>query len=545
MWSALEQKGWPEDFELIRKLMSPPPAITSLAGPGTFKGVRVGVIGGGLAGLAAAFELRKLGFEITIYDAIDDRIGGRVYTYHFDTEKNLYHEFGAMRIPVSHETVWHYINTFHLPTRTFVQNNPNAFIYLKKTQVRNDPNGYNVMRYIYPHYQLADWERELSWQKLWSLGLDGPLRSATTSERAETIQVKQYYSNKALLWSDSTNFQIMQASGLSQDAVSLVANFQPLLYGNLYNSYIDYIQEEYPANTTFLYEIPGGMTRLPMAFYHSFSSADPYPGIPSSALGTIRYQGGYWVDTIDFENDRNKIRLQYKHLKSNQAYEEEFDYVVCAIPFSTLRTLDINPLFSNIKMRAIREVHYTAAQKSLMLCKERFWERAGIVGGGSFTDLPIASVWYPSDHLAYLNRSANFAENYENIPVNEPGVIIGSFNFGLDTTRLTSQAEEDIFEENKREIEEVHGLPRGYLNTIAEGYKTVNWDTEPAIRGALSFFSPEQKKFFSYGMTVPEFNGKIFFAGEHISPVHRWMQGALQTGMQAANDLTLACKNSG
>jgi len=43
-------------------------------------------------------------------------------------------------------------------------------------------------------------------------------------------------------------------------------------------------------------------------------------------------------------------------------------------------------------------------------------------------------------------------------------------------------------------------------------------------------------------MALPEYNERIFFAGEHISAVHRWMQGALQSGMQAANDLAYACK---
>lgn len=544
MWSALVQKGWPEDLNLIRKIMSPPPAITSLAGPGAFKGVKVGVIGGGLAGLAAAYELRKLGFDITIYDAIDNRIGGRVYTHYFDKENTLYYEFGAMRIPVSHETVWHYINTFHIPTRTFVQSNPNSLAYLRKTRVRNDSDGYNVMQYVYPKYSLTDWERTQNWQRLWSLGVDEPLRSSAASERSETIQVRQQYSEKALFWSDHTNYQVMQASGLSQNAISLISNFQPLLCGNLYNSNIDFVQEEYPASTTFLYEIPGGMVRLPMAFYNSLMSANPYPDIPASSLGVIRYLSGCWVDTINYANDRKKIQLGFKHLKTRQNYEEEFDYVICAIPFSTLRTLNINPLFSNIKTRAIREVYYTPSQKSLMLCKERFWEKSGIIGGGSFTDLPISAVWYPSDHLTYLNRSGSFADDYRNIPTDAPGVILSSFNFGLDTTRLTSQPEDDILEENKREVEEVHGLPRGYLDSVVESFKTINWDTQPAFRGALSFFSPEQKKFFSYGMTLPEFDGRMFFAGEHISPVHRWMQGALQTGMQAANDLSLACQKN-
>ena len=218
---------------------------------------------------------------------------------------------------------------------------------------------------------------------------------------------------------------------------------------------------------------------------------------------------------------------------------QDFDYVVCAIPFSTLRAVDIDPLFSNIKMRAIREVNYTPAQKSMILCKARFWEKDGIIGGGSFTDLPLSSIWYPSDHVQYLNHPNGFDQLGR--LSNEPGVLLPTYNFNLDTTRLSNQPEESMFAQIRKEITEVHGLTPQYIDNIAQSFKTVNWDHEPTIRGALSFFSPEQKKIFSYGMTLPEYDGRVFFAGEHISAVHRWMQGALQTGMQAANDLAVSC----
>ncbi|MDP4147241.1 MAG: NAD(P)-binding protein, partial [Bacillota bacterium] len=94
---ALSEKKRLEDLYIIRQLMSPPPDIANYARHGEFKGLKVGIIGGGLAGLSAAFELRKLGFNITVLDALEDRVGGRVYTYYFDKEKTLYGEFGPMR----------------------------------------------------------------------------------------------------------------------------------------------------------------------------------------------------------------------------------------------------------------------------------------------------------------------------------------------------------------------------------------------------------------------------------------------------------------
>ena len=167
-----------------------------------------------------------------------------------------------------------------------------------------------------------------------------------------------------------------------------------------------------------------------------------------------------------------------------------------------------------------------------------------LLGGSSITDLPISSIWFPSDHAKYINSPTGALNQLKNLPWKQPGVLIGSYNFNLDTTRLTNLPEDKLFEEMKREIEMVHGLQLGYLDNIVEGFKTVNWDKQPTIRGALSFFSPEQKRIFSYGMTLPEYNNRIFFAGEHISAVHRWMQGALQSGMQAANNIAVACRKN-
>jgi len=106
-----------EDYENIINILAPPTDITNISNPGSFKNINVAIIGGGASGLAAAFELRKLGFDITIFDALKDRIGGRIYTHYFDKDKKLYGELGPMRIPIGHETSWHYIDIFNLKTK--------------------------------------------------------------------------------------------------------------------------------------------------------------------------------------------------------------------------------------------------------------------------------------------------------------------------------------------------------------------------------------------------------------------------------------------
>lgn len=524
---ALSQRQRPEDFGYIKALTSPPPDITTIARPGEFKAFTVGVIGGGLAGLAAAFELRKLGFDITIFEALDDRIGGRVYTHYFDESKTLYGEFGAMRFPVSHETVWHYINLFGLNTRTFIQQNNNALLYLRGARAYADAAGISAKRYIYPRYDLSGWERSMSWQELIYYGYGRQLLYADAAMRAEILQVRPSYNPFILYWDSRSSRKILETANLSEDAISLLSCVNPLPGNFLYASFLDYILEDYPANMAFLYEITGGAAMLPLAFYKSLA-------------GSVVWKGGNRVTGIGKNIGNSKVTITYRGTKTPSPQQQEFDYVVCAIPFSTLRNVEIDPLFSPGKMQAIKEVHYGNFLKSLTLFTRRFWEEGGpyrrIIGGISYTDLPITSVVYPSDHARFCTGGPECAA----VP-QEPGVLM-TYSYDMDATRLGNLPDDMRSEEILCETEKVHGLPEGYLDRFAVETKTVNWDTQQWFRGGLCFFTPEQKRLFSYTMALPEYENRVFFAGEHISANHRWVQGALKSGMEAANELAKACR---
>ena len=62
---------------------------------------RVVVIGAGMAGLVAAFELARQGHDPIVLEA-QNRVGGRVYTLR-SFAPGLYAEAGAMRIPRVHD----------------------------------------------------------------------------------------------------------------------------------------------------------------------------------------------------------------------------------------------------------------------------------------------------------------------------------------------------------------------------------------------------------------------------------------------------------
>lgn len=549
---ALEKAERIEDFDNIVKFMDPPADITTITWKGVCKGCKVGIIGGGLAGLSAAFELRKLGFDITIFEMQENRIGGRVYTHYFDKDKKLYGELGAMRIPVSHETIWHYINIFGLKTRPFIQNNTNAFIYVRNKRARNDSQGKSVMEKIYPQFDLTPKERKTPWQKLIEDALGKPLLRMAPDIRKELLQSKEKYSIPIEYWDSLSIRKVLKNMALSEAAIELIASIAPFAGSFYYNSYSENLQEDYAVDYAYRYEIVGGMVKLPLAFYNSLMSKKPkeYSNIQGENLGRVVWKNGKTVSGIYVADKNLKVTLEYKDEKSLKNFEQTFDFVICTIPLSSLRNIDIYPMFSTEKMQAIKEVGYALAQKTIFMCNKRFWENGDekekIIGGGSYTDLPITSIWYPSDHAngnrMQIENNKNFNKNRVYNLQDEKGVFLASYNFNQDALRLGNLDNKIRFQEIKTQVESVHGLPKGYLNTVVQEFKTVQWGSEKGFNGAFCYFMPEQKNIFSYAMVTPEYNNRVYFAGEHTSPAHGWTQGAVNSGMKAANAIAEYCK---
>lgn len=545
---TLEKVNRTEDFENLIELLSPPKDITTILRPGSCKGIKVGIIGGGIAGLASAFELRKLGFDITVFETEEKRIGGRIYTYYFDEDKRFYGEFGAMRIPVSHETIWHYINLFKLKTRPFIQNNENAFIYVRDKRARNDSQGKSVMENIYPEFNLTPRERNTPWQKLIENALVSNLYKISPSIRKELLQVKQEYSMSIEYLGSFGIRKVLEKMGLSEGAIELISGVSPFLGSFYYNSYMENLIEEYTVDYAYRYEIVGGTDKLPLAFYKSLISEKPkdYRNIHEQDLGRVEWNGGKTVTGIYKVDLPKSVVLEYKDERSLETFTQDFDFVICSIPFSSLRNVNIYPAFSQEKMQAIKEVFYTSSQKTIFMCNERFWENEKIIGGGSSTDLPIQTIWYPShNNLESENKTSDenvFSGKFNSLN-SKLGVFTASYNLNLDAIRVGNLDDNSRYNEIKRQVEAVHGLKKGYLDSVVVDAKTVDWNREKGFYGGFCYFAPEQQKLFSYAMEKAEYDNKVYFAGEHVSLTHGWMQGSIVTGMNAANGIAEYCKS--
>ncbi|WP_027631734.1 flavin monoamine oxidase family protein [Clostridium hydrogeniformans] len=522
-----------EDFDNVIKLLGPSKDITEYAPLRSLKGVKIGIIGGGVSGLASAFELRKLGADITIYEAEDHRIGGRIYTHYFDKNKKHYGELGAMRVPVSHETSWFYINLFKLETLPFVQVNPNTFLWIRRTRTRNNPK--DIQKYIYPLFDLSETEKNTPWNTLITYASNYFIKTMSPNERTENLRILKEYSPLYNKYSTLDTRCALTSLNLSESAIELISSIDPFLGALFYSANGETMQGTYTLEFSNLYRIKGGMVNLPLAFYNSLKSDCPkeYKNIPSDALGKCEFKANHRVTGIYKTHEDNKTLIEYKNNNDSGYGFKSFDYVICTIPFSILREVTLNPGFSPKKMQAIREVTYENSHKVYFYCKKRFWEEdmpyGGIKGGISSTDEAIQTIAYPSDHV--------YKKSYS---LDEPGVLLAAYNLGLDSTRVGNMTSNNEIEFVKRSVERVHSLPYGFLEDLVTDYKSYNWNGAPNFKGAFCIMAPWQKQLFAYDIIQPEYDDRVFFAGEHISPTHGWIQGALSTARTAANSIAIA-----
>ncbi|WDU84524.1 FAD-dependent oxidoreductase [Caloramator sp. Dgby_cultured_2] len=100
----------------------------------------------------------------------------------------------------------------------------------------------------------------------------------------------------------------------------------------------------------------GGIINLPLAFYNQL--------INSKGPGKVNFRLHSLVNSIiQSPYDGRKIILEILDLNDNSYFYNDFDFVICAIPFSSLRRIKVNPPFTVRKMQAINELNYEIGQK--------------------------------------------------------------------------------------------------------------------------------------------------------------------------------------
>jgi monoamine oxidase len=442
------------------------------------------IVGAGMAGLAAGYELLRAGHQVQFLEA-RQRAGGRVYTLREPFSEGLHAEAGAMRIPRTHDLTLAYIQKFGLRTAPFTMDNPQGYVYLHGKRYRRSEAIANPDQL---EFGVKPDERGLSHIQLWENALQ-PLYDLLKADGETGWQeiVSRYdeYSTREFLEYNHWSEEAIEMFGLLADQE-----------GIMNSSFLELFREEAGNYYTDMVYLEGGTDHLPRAFLPELQKHIHF----GACLSAI-------------EQSATDVTLHYR--TSSGRWHISGDYAVLTTPFPVLRHIEVLQPFSRPKQRAIRQLHYDASSKIFMQFRRRFWEEdENIFGGGTHTDLPLRAVYYP-DHGRETGR----------------GVLLASYTWGEDAQRWGSLSPADRIQQALENLIQIHPQAEREFEVGA----SYMWHDDEFAGGAFALFDPEQQTTLYPYIVAPE--GRVHFAGEHASLEHAWIQGAIESGLRAAQEI--------
>lgn len=482
-------------------LINAPPASAEPFELPPAQGRSVVILGAGISGLVAAYELGRAGWEVTVLEA-RDRVAGRVWTVRggdrivqngredqicgFDD--GLYFNAGAARIPTAHQTILGYARRFNVPIEVMVNSNRAARLDFNG-RVFTDRELHNDVRGRFSELFAKAIDRGALDQQM-SAGERTALRGflafyGELNERGDyTPQGRSGFADDPGGYTHGGQFA-QQPMTLAQ-IMEMPAAGLPLMF------------EEFFDQQSPMFQPVGGMDRIAHAIY-----------------GQVR-------DKVRLNSPITAIRRRGAGVRIHYGPGErviDADYCLCTLPLTTLQRVAND--FSTAKQAAIRDVPYVSAVK-VAYQSPRFWEAEGIYGGLGWTDQMNENLIYPSGGWH-----------------GDKGVLVTAYSAGWTAPThgrefaALSHAERDRI--CRASVERFHPGHARELNRMV----TVAWALTPWSEG-VGPQSPDwngNPRGARYAELMrPE--GPIFFAGEHLSYVMFWQEGAALSAHEAMRMMT-------
>jgi len=459
------------------------------------RGRKVVILGAGIAGLVSAYELRRAGWDVTLLEA-RDRIGGRVWTIRGGDRivqtgredqvcafsDGLYFNAGAARIPHVHHIILGYARSLGVPIEVMVNSNRAAKwdfggrIYTDR-QIRNGVRGRfsellaKAIDRGALDQQLAPGERTALRQFLAFYGELNEGGDYTPAGQSGYVEMPGGYANAGRLAEPFALADLMgnRAAGL------------PLVF------------EEFFDQQAPMFQPVGGMDRIAQALYERVRPAVRL----NSPVTAIRRRG-------------EGVRIE--HGPGGRALDA--DYCICTLPLNLLQRIPND--FSAAKKAAIGDVPYLPSSKAAFE-SPRFWEEEGIYGGLGWTDQANENLLYPSGDWH-----------------SDKGVLVAAYVAGWTgenhLPEFMAMSHTERFRICRDVVERMHP---GKARLLEKGV-TVAWGLTPWSEGV----GPIHPDWVQTGrgaryaeLLKPE--GPIFFAGEHLSYVVFWQEGAALSAHEA------------
>jgi monoamine oxidase len=478
---------------------------------GDVRGTSVLILGAGLAGMAAALELRNAGYAVQVLE-FSGRPGGRNWTLRGGDKfeelggfaqtcsfaPGLYFNPGPWRIPYHHGAVLDYCRRLNVEIQPFVQLNHNALLHSCKA-FGGKPQRIRHIR--------ADFQGQIA-ELLAKVTEQAKLDEAVSADdKAILLEAlrswgaldKDYAYKASLASASSRGFSRAPGGGLNAvPSVSDPVNLSEILRSRLWRYLQNFARYEFQST---MFQPVGGMDAIGRAF-----AKEVGPLIQFDSKVTL------------IEQDDSGVTVTYQDAKTPANMRvAKAAWCVCTIPLSILSQIPIS--VSGRMKAAIDAVPYAPAVKIGLQFKRRFWEEdEAIYGGISYTDLPIQQIAYPN---ADFNR-------------NGPGVLLGAYVVGgANSFEFTSL---HPAERIARAVELGSVIHPQYRDEFESGI-AVAWHRVPFAMGCAGYWTEKTRS--EHYNDLCQIDGRILLAGEHVSYIPAWQEGAILSALDAIERLHL------
>ncbi len=430
--------------------------------------VRVVVAGAGLAGLTAARYLERAGAEVTVVEA-RHRVGGRVHTIR-GFESGQHAEAGADLIEAEQTDLLGLAAELTLKTTRILRNGWGFYGSSNRggKGIRSAPDTF---------------ERAAEW-------LAPEIAAFKASERRWDSGVGQWLGRQSVAgWLKAAHADTALSAGLRGLRGFFLADPEALSLLQLVDQFSS---DDMPGE--------GRMYRL----------RDGNDALPSALAAGLR--GEIILNAVVKRVARRGTRLRVA-IDDGGLRQLAADYVVMALPASTLKNVVFQPPLHENQWRAITTLRYGPATRVLLQFDRRFWKRFGLpTAYGS--DRPFGAVWDGNEQqrgragILTLLAGGNAAREVRALIRHEgwPGLVRRLFWLGRPARLLEATV--------------------------------IAWDRDPWVRGGYAVFDPRFDPTLRPWLSRPA--GRIVFAGEHTSD--RWqgyMNGAVGSGKRAAIEVAM------
>jgi monoamine oxidase len=457
----------------------------------------VAILGGGISGLTAMYELEKAGYDCVLLEAAH-RLGGRnltvrsgdiidevgnVQVCEFDDEPHLYFNAGPARIPSTHRYLLHYCKELGVELEMFINEN-------KHTYFQDDAfNGGKPVRNAVLTTTVRGFVAELMAKSMTRAEMDLPLSEGEAEKLLGVIRsFGDLDSNMKFTGSSRSGYK---SGGFMEHGVyNELLTLQEALKTRFVNSSLTANEGE---TGPMLFQPVGGMDKI-------------VEGFARKLRGPVHLNAGVTSLHVDAEG----VSIGYNQKGVHGTLRA--DFCVNCIPSHLLAGITNN--FPKDYMSAMRYVRRGEAYKSAFQAK-RFWEDEDIYGGISFTNQPISQIWYPPHGIH-----------------KEKGIILSAYNYGggMGLTQLT-QAER--IEAALAQGEKVHPNYRKYVEKgVTIGWHRMNHMLGCSARWARSggMTAEEDKMMNTLREGVAE---RHYLVGDQVTIHSGWQESAIISAHRA------------